>query len=298
MQLDEFWQIVEQARADAGATTGAFDDTAVAEALVARLTELSRDAILDFDAHLGNVSERLDTRELAMACAVITGYLSDDSFSSFRAGLIGLGRATVEHIIADPDSLADHPVVIDIADGRLNRMVLDSEELLFAASTAYTELSDGDEDAFWKAALAREASADPDDDEADREPRLYDQDQGATLLPRLSALMATATPRTESAPDEDETEPQTDPDDRCLVCGSVLHAPRKDFGRPSSISFPENAPPITREYLACMRCRRVMVRTKETDGWGAWGVLDPDYPFFPVAFYGLRQAWAEQDQPR
>src|SRR5262245_52406923 len=139
--MDEFWLIVERAREDAGATTGPFDDAAVADALVARLTTLSPDEIIDFDDVLDDVMARLDTWPVAVACRLITGYISDDSFSSFRAGLVGLGRRTVEQIYADPDSLAGHPVVIDIAEGRCHRMSLDNEDLLFAASSAYARLS-------------------------------------------------------------------------------------------------------------------------------------------------------------
>jgi predicted nucleic acid-binding Zn ribbon protein len=260
---------VDQARDDAGATTGPFDDAAVADALVARLTALSRDEILDFDDLLGDVIARLDTWKVAVACQLITGYISDDSFSSFRAGLVGLGRRTVEQIFADPDSLAEHPVVIDIAEGRCNRWSLDNEDLLFAASSAYTQLSDGDDDAFWKAAYARqEAVGSGEVVRRDWEPGADDAERVPERLPRLSALLPPG--RWASEPKPAKAVPQADPHERCPLCGSAL--PTHSAG---SSSRREDGTILTREFRRCLDCSRVVERTKRGDSWDAWREMDP-----------------------
>lgn len=188
MEIQEFWRIVETAREDSGVTVGLFDEATVAEALVVRLAVLPPGEILDFDDLLGDVIGRLDTRGVALACRIITGFLSDDLFSSFRAGLVGLGRRAVEQILADPDSLADHPAVIDIAEGRSERMSLDSEDLLFAASSAYARISDGDDEAFWHAADARDRAL-GSGDVPRPEGESGDAESCSPFLPRLSALL-------------------------------------------------------------------------------------------------------------
>ncbi|MEU8006230.1 DUF4240 domain-containing protein [Catellatospora sp. NPDC049111] len=269
MEIDGFWTIVDQARDDAGVTTGPFDNTAVAEALIARLAMLSHDEILDFDDLLGDVTARLDTWNVAVACQLITGYISDDFYSSFRAGLVGLGRRTVEQIFADPDCLAGHPVVIDIAEGRRERMSLESEELLFAASSAYAQISGGDEDAFWDAADARhEAGRSGEVLRRDWEPSADDAERVVERLPRLSALLPPG--RWESEPKPAKAAPQPDPHERCPLCGNALTA--HSVG---SSSRRDDGTILTREFRRCMDCSRMVERTKHVDSWDAWRETDP-----------------------
>lgn len=269
MEINEFWGIVDQARDDAGATTGPFDTDAVAEALIVRLTAMSRDEILDFDEVLDDVTARLDTWEVAVACQLITGYISDDFFSSFRAGLVGLGRRTVEQIIADPDCLAGHPVVIDIAAGRAERMSLASEDLLFAASSAYARISGGDEDAFWEALDAREeAVVSGDVRRRDSEPDADDAERVPERLPRLSALLPPG--RWASEPKPAKAAPQPDLHERCPLCGSALSA--QSVG---SSSRREDGTILTREFRQCLDCSRVVERTERGDGWDTWREADP-----------------------
>jgi hypothetical protein len=230
MEIHEFWRIVDQARDDAGVTADPFDEAEVAEALVARLTALSLKDILDFDDLLGDVIGRLDTRRVALACQLITGFLSDDLFSSFRAGLVGLGHRTVEQIIADPDSLAEHPVVIDIAQGRCERMSLDGENLLFAASSAYARLSDGDEDAFWNAVdTRREAMGSGDALRPEGESGADDAEPFFEGLPRLSALLPPGRWASESQPVR--AAPQAMPAVRWCTVGAVGRIEQPSRGR-------------------------------------------------------------------
>ncbi len=50
------------------------------------------------------------------AAYLVEGGCSDDAFMDFRDGLVLAGRATFERTLADPDTLADHPVVAAMAD--------------------------------------------------------------------------------------------------------------------------------------------------------------------------------------
>ncbi|WP_433791548.1 DUF4240 domain-containing protein [Actinoplanes sp. CA-252034] len=269
MEAHKFWRIVEQAREDAGAVTGPFDEAEVAEALITRLTALSRDEILDFDDLLGDVTAQLDTPAVAIACQLITGYISDDFFSSFRAGLVGLGRAAVEHIIADADSLAEHPVVIDIAAGRCERWALDSEDLLFAASSAYARISDGDEDAFWEAVNdRREASRSGEVLRQDRNRRPDDVEPALEGLPHLLMLLPPG--RWAAEPKPAKTAPPADPHERCPLCGGGL--PAASVG---SSSRRDDGTILTRQFRRCLDCSRVVDRTMHADGWDVWRETDP-----------------------
>lgn len=269
MEIHDFWRIVDQARDDSGVTAGPFGEAELAEALVARLMMLSPNEILGFDDLLGDVIGRLDTPRAALACQLITGFLSDDLFSSFRAGLVGLGRQAVEQIIADPDSLAEHPVVIDIAEGRCERMSLDSEGLLFAASSAYARISDGDEDAFWHAVDARrEAMGSGGLLRPEGESGADDAEPVREGLPRLSALLPPGRWASESQPVS--AAPQADPGERCPLCGGALRT--QSVG---SSSRRENGTFLTREFRRCLVCSRVVERTKHADSWDGWRESDP-----------------------
>ncbi|SFF65146.1 Protein of unknown function [Actinoplanes philippinensis] len=269
MEIHEFWRIVDQARDDSGVTAGPFDEAEVAEALVARLMMLSPNEILGFDDLLGEVIGQLDNPRVALACQLITGFLSDDLFSSFRAGLVGLGRHTVEQIIADPDCLAEHPVVIDIAAGRCERKSLDGESLLFAASSAYARISDGDEDAFWHAVDARrEAMGSGGLVRPAGESGADDAEPVREGLPRLSALLPPGHWASESQPARPA--PQADPDERCPLCGGALRAHSVE-----SSSRREDGTFLTREFRRCLDCSRVVERFKHADSWDGWRESDP-----------------------
>ncbi|GHJ43362.1 hypothetical protein Cs7R123_07040 [Catellatospora sp. TT07R-123] len=153
MEADEFWGLVEQARQDARAESSRPSAGAIGQALVRRLTRLPLERIVDF-AHLcWSVKERVDRWEFCAACLVITGYLSDDTFDYFKAGLIGLGREAFDRVTADPDSLANHPDVVAIAAGHAPPDHLRGEEILSAAGEAYFART-GDEEAFHEAMMS------------------------------------------------------------------------------------------------------------------------------------------------
>jgi uncharacterized protein DUF4240 len=194
--IDEFWRIVDQARADAGADEASFDRDAVASALTERLTALSKDQIVEFDFCFEDARDRLRKWELCAACLLVTGYISDDTFTDFQAGIIGLGRRAFERIAEDPDSLAEHPAVLDIAAGRLKRFALCAELFQYAPSDAYARLSDDDRDAFYDALWAHPRSS----ERRERQPGKWDGRFGdpgdadliPVRLPRLTALFPPA----------------------------------------------------------------------------------------------------------
>ncbi|MEU4641508.1 DUF4240 domain-containing protein [Micromonospora sp. NPDC023814] len=161
MDVDRFWQIVERAREAAGpAADRARQDgpSAVAEALVVELTRLPLPEIVAFDQTLSDLCGLADTGDIAAACWIIErGFLSDDRFSDFRAGLIGLGRSAFEAVITEPDTLAEHPAVQEISTSDGHDLWIGDETLLFAAPEAY-EQHTGDPDAFWDAADATDVN--------------------------------------------------------------------------------------------------------------------------------------------
>ncbi|MFI7068628.1 DUF4240 domain-containing protein [Kribbella sp. NPDC050124] len=197
MDVDGFWRVVESARVAAGSKADQArrdgQPSAVTEALVAALVRLARPEIIAFDNVFREVRAQADKWDVCAACWIIEyGYLSDDGFSDFRAGLVGMGRSTFEAAVNDTDSLARHPAVREIsASARRDRWIGD-EQLLFAAPTAYQLLA-GDADAFWDAREAAEAdvarptgSPKPADERWD----LRTEAEWSNRLPKLSELFA------------------------------------------------------------------------------------------------------------
>jgi hypothetical protein len=152
MDTDSFWWLVERARTAAGpAADKARRDgqpSPVGEALVAELGLLPLPAVLAFDQILTDVVGQLDTWDVCAACWIIEyGFLSDDGFRDFRAGLVALGRSTFEAVIDDPDSLAGQPAVQEISQSSGRGLWIGDESLLFAAQRA-PEQQTGDAEAF------------------------------------------------------------------------------------------------------------------------------------------------------
>lgn len=126
--------------------------------------------------------------ELCAAAFVIWGYISDDGFNDFKAGLVGLGRDTFERVVADADTLADLPPVQAAAAGRSDRIVLAAEAIDSAAATAYGRRT-GDDDAFWDVL----DSLPPDDDEYG--PRTGERWSGRFGSPEDAARIPVRLPR-------------------------------------------------------------------------------------------------------
>ncbi len=246
MDIDRFWQLIEQARAAAGPQAdqairdiedpedlgaeeldlwdfdedrlralidgaeaeSAGDDDAegedeesdgdyvddltdpIAVALFNLLVELPAAAIADFDNTFEDLRARADVPGLIAAASLIEhGLHTSDTFDDFRAGLVALGRATYERALTDPDSLAEHPVVREIAAAKDPRW-FGREDVLFVASQAYAEVTGEDAVTFFDFAEGlREAPiAYPDPDGELEVWSLEDEEQIRGRLPRLAGM--------------------------------------------------------------------------------------------------------------
>lgn len=104
MQLDQFWQFIETAKARAG------DDTeARVDALRAVLSGLGAAELQSFQNHYDGLIAASYRWDLWAAAYIINGGCSDDGFRYFRDWLISEGRSVFEKALKDPDSLADLP---------------------------------------------------------------------------------------------------------------------------------------------------------------------------------------------
>ena len=108
MRTDDFWALIDEARAGAG---GGGD----AEAIAVRATDLlaGRDVteITGFHRHLRRVLAASYRVDLWGAAYLINGGASDDGFEYFRGWLIGQGRAVFARAVAEPDTLAELPPI-------------------------------------------------------------------------------------------------------------------------------------------------------------------------------------------
>jgi hypothetical protein len=148
MQLDDFWDLVAHARATAERAEAWPNGSQVGKALASRLETLPTTDVLEFDTIFQDVVHEADQWELCAACFLISGYLSDDGFTDFKAGLVALGREAFTTVVTNADSLADLPVVEAIAEGGASPFTLHGESMLYAAANAYAAIT-GDDEEFW-----------------------------------------------------------------------------------------------------------------------------------------------------
>jgi hypothetical protein len=184
--------LLEQARHDAVGDGGLCIGAAVGDALTERLTPMPLEQIVAFYVRYQRTVGRAHQWELCAAAFIIMDYLSDDTFSDFKAGLVGLGRDAFERIVTMPDALADLPIVQAIAAGHLDRMAVNAEEIHFAAAHAY-ERRTHDPDAFGQALDDLPAATWTDDAMLDaawsgRFGSAEDSEQIPLRLPRLHTL--------------------------------------------------------------------------------------------------------------
>ncbi|MFD5572894.1 DUF4240 domain-containing protein [Streptomyces cadmiisoli] len=132
MNKEEFWELIAAARSQASdphkGESVARETTSLLAARPAEEIVAARQVLWDLMAHSY-------TKPLWAAAYLINGGCSDDGFDYFRGWLIAQGREVFERVVADPDALADLPVVqASAADGR----DLEGEELLSIAWDAHT----------------------------------------------------------------------------------------------------------------------------------------------------------------
>ncbi|MFD9427814.1 MULTISPECIES: DUF4240 domain-containing protein [unclassified Streptomyces] len=186
MDTEDWWDIVERARGAAG--DRADDRDPPDDPLPDRLTEVLAarrpTEIVDFSVKAIEVAAAAYRWPLWKAAYLIEGGCGDDGFRDFRDGLILLGRETFTRAVADPDSLAELPVVVRMSGGS---GWIGYESLSGPTAEAYRGITGETEslDTAVEAALAgRTDPVQPSGDDWDAE----DDDEMRRRLPRLAAL--------------------------------------------------------------------------------------------------------------
>ncbi|MEV8038371.1 DUF4240 domain-containing protein [Streptomyces sp. NPDC086182] len=175
MNKEQFWQLIEAARNQAFNPN---DGELVARRAASQLATHPVEEIVAAQQVLWDLMADSYTNPLWAAAYVINGGCSDDGFDYFRGWLIAQGREVFERIVADPDVLAEVPIVrAAAADG----IDLDCEEALSIV---------------WNAHVMATGRQLPDDAFTIRYPELDptwdfdfdDQGEMTRHLPRLAAL--------------------------------------------------------------------------------------------------------------
>jgi len=104
----QFWQLIEAARSQASNPN---DGEEVVHRATSLLATYPAWEIIAAQQALWDVMADSYTNPLWAAAYVINGGCSDDGFDYFRGWLIAQGHEVFERIVADPDTLAEVPVV-------------------------------------------------------------------------------------------------------------------------------------------------------------------------------------------
>ncbi|RKE17703.1 DUF4240 domain-containing protein [Streptomyces sp. TLI_171] len=187
MDIDEFWQLIDAARA--AARPGTPFDRALVELLAAR----PEAEILAYEACFDRLHGDLYRWDVWAAAYLIGGGCSDDSFMDFRAGVIAEGRGWYEQVLAAPDALAGHPLAVGEDPEEAEELFY--EEVNYTAAEAFG-LRTGDEDRFHEEYRRHRAEhgidgTPPADEDMGED---FDFDDDAEMhrrLPRLAAIYLT-----------------------------------------------------------------------------------------------------------
>lgn len=177
MRTDDFWAVIDRARAG--------DDGAARAIAVRAAADLAgRDVadIVGWQRHLQRVLAASHRADLWGAAYLINGGCSDDGFDYFRGWLLAQGREVFARAVSDPDSLAELPAVRQAA---LTGEEFEAEDMLRIADDAHrqataTELPPPAEP------VVRPDVADFWD--------FDDEDEARRRLPRLAALFVEPPP--------------------------------------------------------------------------------------------------------
>jgi len=187
MDNDEFWQLIDSARATATPAVP-FE-----RALVDVLAERPEPELLRYQACFDRLHGALYRWDVWAAAYLIGGGCSDDAFMDFRAGVISEGRAWYEKVLAGPDAIAEHPAAAG-EDPFDAEEVFFNEDVNYAAPDAF-ERRTGDRDAFHSAYERHRAEQGiPLVGQVERETDMgesFDFDDDAEMqrrLPRLAAV--------------------------------------------------------------------------------------------------------------
>jgi hypothetical protein len=130
MNTEGFWKYIEDS------SRGAESSEEQGENLVSMLVKLNSQEIISFDTHFSDYLHKAYRWDLWAVAYIIHGGCSDDSFEYFRCWLIGKGRAYYEAALANPEMAAKDVTPGDYAE---------AEDLLYAAMTAYEEVTGDNE---------------------------------------------------------------------------------------------------------------------------------------------------------
>ncbi len=131
MDTELWWELIEAARRQVFDPS---DGNAVASQAVTLLSARPRDEIVASDQVLWGLMADSYRNPLWAAAYVINGGCSDDGFDYFRGWLIVQGHEVYERVVADPDTLADLPVVRAKTP---TVWPVECEDTLYIASRAY-----------------------------------------------------------------------------------------------------------------------------------------------------------------
>ncbi|MEV8512261.1 DUF4240 domain-containing protein [Dactylosporangium sp. NPDC051484] len=136
MDVDQFWAVVDGARAQAGG-----DWSAVPEFVTDALARRPLADIADFAQIQDELEWAAYREDLLTACRLINaGFGSDDGFLYFRDWLLVQGRAAFEAALANPDSLLDVPGV-SAMDPVADDCFADCEDFLYVANEAWRRVT-------------------------------------------------------------------------------------------------------------------------------------------------------------
>ena len=108
MNVDQFWQIIEESRCDLSATApdGNMDRQIIR--LTDLLSALPPQDVVDFDRHFSDHFIEAYNWDLWAAAYIIEGGCSDDGFMDFRSWLISMGRTVFAESLRDVESLVKY----------------------------------------------------------------------------------------------------------------------------------------------------------------------------------------------
>jgi hypothetical protein len=186
IDFDSWWAVIERARAAAG--DGAEDrnppDDPLPGALVDELATLTPAELVDWYVGHVEVTDSAYHYPLWNAAYLIEGGCGDDGFMDFRDGLALQGRDVFTRAVAEPDSLADLPLVVRMAD---DKGWLGFESINHLVRKAYHRVQGETaslDEALEKAVRALQRPPAPTGTDWDVE----DDDANRRNLPRLAAL--------------------------------------------------------------------------------------------------------------
>lgn len=187
VDLDTWWEIIERVREAAGDRADDRDppDDPVVEILTDALAELEPAEIIAFEQLFIQVKDVAYRWPLWHAAQLIEGGCGDDGFLDFRAGLALLGRTTFTRAVADPDSLAELPVVVRMS--RDEGGWIGCEDAAYAARRAYERVQ-GESESFDAVVAAAVAAMELRTAPAGENWDVNDAAETRRRLPRLSAL--------------------------------------------------------------------------------------------------------------